>query len=113
MKEEVISKIALTLPQDVMFLSKNIQSEYKNLIIDCYNKGEHRSLSKFLSSMKSRKSVIYTFSTDLDILRNLKNIKNEHFHLEIGEENIKKIKLRGINSESLFDKELDNFEKKV
>ena len=109
MKEEVISKLALTLPQDVMFLSKNIQSDYKNLIIDCYNKGEHRSLSKFLSSMKSRKSVIYTFSTDLDILRNLQNIKNEHFKIEIGEENIKKIKLRGIKSEDHLEKEIDCF----
>ena len=109
MKKEVFSKFALTLPQDVMLLLNKTNFEYKDLLIENYNKGEHRSLSKFLSLMNSTKSVIYTFSTDLDIIRNLKNIKNEHFNFIIGEENIKKIKIRGIKSESQFEKEVDNF----
>ena len=108
-RKEVISKYALTLPQDIILFLNNIQFEYKNLIIENYKKGEHRSLSKFLNVMKHKKNVIYTFSTDLDIIRNINNITNEAFKLKIGDKNIKKIKIRGIKSENQFETELDNF----
>ena len=108
-KEEVFNKFALTLPQDVMIFLKNIQFEYKDLLIKCYNKGEHRSLAKFLGAMTEQKNVVYTFSTDLDIIKNLKKIKNEKFDTIFNEENIKKIKIRGIKSEEHFEKEIDNF----
>ena len=107
--EEVISKLALTFPQDVMLFLKNVQSEYKNLIIRSYNKGEHRNLSKFLSSMKTRKNVVYTFSSDLDIIKNLQNIKNEKFNFDINKENIKEIKIRGIKSEGILEREINSF----
>ena len=108
-RKEVIAKYALTLPQDIMLFINNIQFEYKDLIIENYNKGEHRNLSKFLSTLEHKKNVVYTFSTDLDIIRNINSISNEKFNLNIGDENIKKIKIRGIKSENLFEKELDNF----
>ena len=86
-----------------------VQFEYKNLIIENYKKGEHRNLSKFLSTLEHKKNVVYTFSTDLDIIRNINGIENKKFNLKIRDENIKKIKIRGIKSESQFDNELNYF----
>ena len=108
-RKEVISKYALTLPQDIMLFLNSVQFEYKNLIIENYKKGEHRNLSKFLSTLEHKKNVVYTFSTDLDIIRNINGIENKKFNLKIRDENIKKIKIRGIKSESQFDNELNYF----
>ena len=111
MKEEFFSKFALTFPQDIIIFLKHIQFENKDLIFNSYIKGEHRSLSQFLNIMITRKNIVYTFSTVLDTIRNLK-IKNENLKLNIEEENIKKIKLRGIKSEKHFERELNDFLKK-
>ena len=112
LKNEIFSKFALTLPQDIIFFLKNIQFEFKDLIIENYIKGEHQSLSKFLSSMGCSKNIIYTFSTDLDVIKNLKNINNKNFGFNINEENIKKIKIRGIKTENILEKEIEAFMKK-
>ena len=121
---EVLSKIALTLPQDIIIPLKFINNfEYKNLIFEYYNKGEHRNLIKFLESMEQRKNVIYTFSNDFDFVQYLKEIKSQKQNNEKLEllkieklnivinlnENIKKIKIRGIKSEKDLEKRIDRF----
>jgi len=64
----VLEKIALTLPQDIIFLLKHSGFEqiYPNMadkIIGFYQKGEHANLLKFLKTMKNTKNVIYTYTS--------------------------------------------------
>ena len=56
----VLEKIALTLPQDIIFLLKysGFEQIYPNMadkIIQFYQKGEHANFLKFLKTMKNKK----------------------------------------------------------
>ena len=108
--EEVLSKLALTLPQDVIFqikYNKNIM--YRELIFKYYLEGEHMNLEKFLINMKNKKNVIYTFNKILDKI-DISYVKNTNLHFEInGLDNFKIIKIGGIKSEKEYEKNIDEF----
>ena len=64
----VLEKIALTLPQDIIFLLKYSGFEQKHpkiadKVINFYLKGEHTNLFNFLQKMENTKNVIYTFTS--------------------------------------------------
>ena len=113
MMSEVISKISPILPQDILLCLKlnGFQSKYAditNQIFEEYKKGEHSNMRKFLEKMENMKNVIYTFSNNLDIIENIKNINNKILG-EINIENIKQLKISSIKSENEFEKEIDDF----
>ena len=111
--DEVISKISLTLPQDIILCLK-LNGFYKkepdliNKILTGYNKGEHHNLRKFLESMTNPKNIIYTFTNNLEVIKNLENIKNSTFG-EISLNNIKEIKISSCKSENELENEIDVF----
>ena len=110
---EVISKISLTLPQDIILCLKlnKFYIKYpilKDKILEEYNKGEHHNLRRFLESMTNPKNVVYTFTNNLEEIKNLKHIKNAKFG-EISLENIKEIKISSCKSENELEKEIDEF----
>ena len=82
-----------------------------------YNCGKHNNLNEFLKAMYNPKNVIYTFSGNLDIIKNIDNIKNDKFGFKINNNNIFEIKISSIKSEDEFEKKLDDFfndeEKKI
>ena len=68
LQDLVLEKVALTLPQDIIFLLKNSGFEQAHpkiadKIIDFYKKGEHTNLFNFIQKMENTKNVIYTFSS--------------------------------------------------
>ena len=111
MINEVMSKISLTLPQDIIFLLINNNNfEYRDLILEYYNKGEHSSFPKFLKHMKNRKNIIYTFSHDYNFTEENEEINNDNLDIKFKiSDNIKNIKIKGIKSENELEKRIDNF----
>ena len=110
---EVISKISLTLPQDIILCLKlnGFYAKYpelKDKILEEYNKGEHHNLRRFLESMTNSKNIVYTYTNNLEKIKNLKDIKNAKFG-EISLENIKEIKISSCKSENDLEKEIDEF----
>lgn len=79
MKEFILEKISLTLPQDT---SINIRingfrqkyPEYFEKIINFYEKGEHSNFVLFLEKMDNYKNAVYTFSNNLENIKDIKNI---------------------------------------
>ena len=111
--DEILSKIALILPQDIILylkyngFSQKHSNEYKK-IIENYNKGEHINLSKFIKTMNQDKNVVYTFSNDLEQIQNIDNIENPIYG-NINKENTKIITIGGINSENELEIEINQF----
>ena len=108
----VLSKISLTLPQDIIVVMncsnfKQKNEKYFNSILECYGQGIHTNFSKFLSHMEANKNVVYTFSNILEKI-NLNNINNELLG-PIIENNIKKIQISSLKSENELEKILDDF----
>ena len=120
--EKVISKIALTLPQDILVclkfngFQKKYQDKYKdkdnndltNRIMNAYNKGKHNNLTEFLKYMTHSKNVIYTFTGNLDIIKNIDQIQNEKFGT-INNDNLFQIKISSLKTENEFEKLIDDF----
>jgi len=109
--EEVLSKIALTLPQDVIFQIKyNKNIIYRELITKYYLEGEHSNLETFLKTMNKKKNVIYTFSKILDKINKFDKIENKKLDLKLNSlDDIKIIKIGGIKSEKEYEKNIDEF----
>ena len=111
--EFVLNQFALTLPQDIIInmkingLLENKDKSFKK-IIELYNKGEHSNFTNFLKTMNNYKNIIYTFSSNLEILKNIYDINNELIGT-ISKENIKQIIISSIKSENELEKELDSF----
>ena len=110
--DEVLSKISLTLPQDILIYLKynGFSTKYKKeygKILDFYNKGEHLNLNRFIQNMKNTKNVIYTFTSDINVIH-IPEIKNEIFGT-ITEKNTVIINLNSINSETEFERYIDDF----
>jgi len=109
--EEVLSKIALILPQDAILqikYNKNIKN--RDLIFKYYLKGEHLNLEIFLKQMNKRKNVIYTFSKILDKINIEEEIKNDNLNFRVNSlDNIKIIKIGGIKSEKEYEKNIEEF----
>ena len=109
--EEVLSKIALTLPQDIIFqiiYNKNIM--YRDLILKYYSEGEHMNLEKFLKNMNKKNNIIYTFSKIFDKINIADNIINDNLNFIINSiDNIKIIIIGEIKSEKDFEKNIEEF----
>ena len=109
--DEILSKISLTLPQDILLYLKyngfiqKYGEEYKK-INEYYQKGEHVNLSRFIKNMKNTKNVVYTFSSELDVIKNIKNINNDMLG-DISQ--IKTIRVNSIESESELEKNINEF----
>jgi len=112
MNEFVLSKFALTLPQDILINMKinDLKNKDKSFekIIELYKKGEHSNFSNFLKTMNGYKNIIYTFSNNLEALKNIDNINNELIGI-INKENIKEIIISSIKSENDLEREIDFF----
>ena len=113
MSEFVLSKFALTLPQDLIInmkingLLKNKDKSYKK-ILELYNKGEHSNISNFLKTMNNYKNIIYTFSNNLEDMKNIYGINNELVGI-IERDSIKQIIISSIKCEKDLEAEIDNF----
>ena len=113
MFDEILSKISLTLPQDILLYLKfngfnqKYKKEYKK-ILEYYEKGEHINLSRFIQTTNNNKNVVYTFSNDLDIITNIDNIDSPIVG-NINKNNTKIIKLSSINSEIELERLIDEF----
>ena len=110
---EIINKFSLILPQDIILCMKvnGFMGKYPDVskqLIDSYLNGEHRNLARFLSSMKNKLNIVYTFSNILNYIENLDNIDNNILG-EIKPENIKQLKISSFNSENEFEKQIDEF----
>ena len=109
---EVISKLSLLLPQDIIFYLKysgfeTQKREYTEKILDGYKKGKHNNLISFLKEMKDRKNVVYTFS---DIF-NEKNVNVEISNKMLGDitkDNVTEIEISSYSSENKFEDKLND-----
>ena len=113
--DDILSKISLTLPQDILFALKYNSFEQKHLneynkIKDYYNKGEHINLCRYIKAMSNAKNIVYTFSNSLDNIQNLSKINNPTFG-EIKESNTKFIAINSLFSEVELEREIDDFYK--
>ena len=108
---QILSKIALTLPQDIIIpLKYNNNIEYKDIIIEKYLIGEHSNLQNFLNKLENKFNIIYTFSEISENIEILKKIENKALKLEINNSaNIKMIKIREIKSERELDINIDDY----
>jgi len=119
--EKIISKIALTLPQDILVCLKfnGFKNKYKDnidkngndlttRIMNAYNQGKHNNLSEFLKSMTYQKNVIYTFTGNLDIIKEIKEINNKKFG-KITNDNLFQIKISSLKTENEFEELIDDF----
>ena len=109
----VFERIALTLPQDIIVNMqiggfKQNKSKYFTKIIESYNKGEHTNFANFLKKMNNYKNIVYTFSNNLDDIKNINDINNPLIG-NIKEDNIKIIKINSIKSENDLESQLDDF----
>ena len=104
MIDEILSKISLTLPQDILLylklngFSQKYSTEY-NKIIDYYKQGQHTNLSRFIQTTKNNKNIVYTFSNDVEAIINIDNIDSPIVG-NIKKNNTKIIKINSINSEN-------------
>ena len=118
---EVIKKISLILPQDIILLQsingfQTKYQEYSQKIIEEYYKGEHINLRKFLEKMEQTKNVVYTFSNIFDFIEKLDKFENKLLG-KISLDNIMHLKISDYKSENEFEKKIDIFfkeeEKKI
>ena len=110
---EVIKKISLILPQDIIALQscngfKFKYLDYSNLIIKEYNTEKHNNLRNFIKNMKNTKNIVYTFSNILDFIEKLDDLKNQ-FLGELPNGSIIDIKISDFKSENQFEKKIDQF----
>ena len=111
--DEVLKRIALVLPEDILYSFKHTQfkqkySKYAKKINEYYHLGEHNNLANFIKKLTNKKNVVYTFSGNMEAVKNIKNIDNPKFgHFE--NENISQIEISSIKSEMEFERQLDIF----
>ena len=89
-KEEIVdfifSKIALTLPQDIIINMKygkfnRNNPQYFEKIIKYYKAGEHTNFEKFLQTVENKKNIVYTFSKKMEKIRGLDEAKTKNIVL--------------------------------
>ena len=113
MIDEVLKKISLTLPQDIILCLKlnGFSKKYPDLlekILEAYNKGEHHNLRRFLESMTTTKNIIYTYTNNLEEIKITKEIDTKIVG-KISKDNIREIRISKYKSENDFEKEIDKF----
>ena len=110
----ILDKVSLTLPQDII-INMNCNANFKqknkifyNKILESYAKGEHTNFCAFLKTINNNKNVVYTFSNNLEKIKNINNINNPQLGL-INENNIKDIIISSVKTENELEKQLDDF----
>ena len=114
MIDYILSKISLTLPQDIII---NIRlngfnakySQFFKKIIEYYGKEEHSNFVNFLRKIKNYKNVVYTFTNNLDNIKYIENIDIPFIGETINDENIKIIDINSIKSENKFENQIEGF----
>ena len=112
MIDEVLSKISLLLPQDIYYSFRQTTflqrySKYAKKIEEYYKKGEHTNLPNFIKKLEKTKNVVYTFSSNLLGIENIKITNDKYGTFE--KENIHQIEISSIKSENELDIQLDIF----
>ena len=113
LQDLVLEKIALTLPQDIIFLLKHsgfeqVHPKIADKIIDFYQKGEHRNLYNFLKTMENTKNVIYTFtSIDEPLLANIKGEFDTKLLGKIDKNVIQEIQISSLSTENELEAQLE------
>ena len=114
MINEVISKISLTLPQDIILCLKLNGYQTKkdhdlfDKIIEGYKKGEHYNFQRFLKTMTKTKNIIYTFSGNLERIKIYDELETDKFG-KLTPKEIKDIRISSFKSENSFEEEIDKF----
>ena len=113
MMDYVLEKISLTLPQDIIVNMKISGLKTKKpkvfkKVMELYNKGEHSNFSNFLKKINNYRSVVYTFSNNLEDIKNINGINNPLLG-KIEEENIKEIQINSLKSENDLERKLNDF----
>ena len=98
----ILSKIALTLPQDIIISMKygkfqRNNQEYYDRIMKLYLLGEHTNFANFLKNCKQNKNIVYTFSHKMEKIENVEKYK------------IKRIIIGMLKRENELEKLLDDF----
>ena len=115
LKNYVLEKIALTLPQDILLYMhfSGFKQKYNDIltnVVEFYNKGEHSSLSNFLKTMENTKNVIYTFTNiDESLLTNISSDINTKMFGKINSNNITDRLISTLSSENDLEGELETF----
>ena len=112
LKEKIIEKLSLILPQDIILFMKysGFNSKYPDdseLILKGYKEGEHININRFLKKMNYLKNVIYTFS-DIFKADKIKEFKNVMLGV-VNSDNITDIKISSFTSENKFEDAINEF----
>ena len=78
----IFSKIALTLPQDIIINMKygkfgRNNPQYFEKIMNYYKEGVHTNLSEFFKHMTNTKNIVYTFSHKMEKINNIDEVKTK------------------------------------
>ena len=115
-EDKLISKISLTLPQDIILCILNNEensefSQFNKKILDNYNKNAHNNIKSYLNNYKgeNNKIVIYTFTRIIDPINKdyLSSINIKETSIELN--NIKEIRITSILNEFNLQTEIDDF----
>ena len=98
----IFSKIALTLPQDIIINMKygkfyRNNPQYFEKIMKYYKEGEHTNFAKFINTIENRKNIVYTFSKKMEKIKGVDETKT------------KRIVLGMLKNENELEKLLDEF----
>ena len=112
--EKVFSKIALTLPQDIiinMLLNgfNKKHTKYFKTIFRHYKKLPHSNFASFIKETSQLNNVIYTFSDSIENIENIdENIKNSKLNIEFNRKNVEEIIFNSIKSENELENHLED-----
>ena len=111
--DEILRVFALVLPQDILFSFKQTEFQikypiYAKKIIEYYNEGEHINLANFIATLNNTKNVVYTFSNNMESIKNFNIVENPEFGT-FERENIAQIEINSIKSENELERQLDIF----
>ena len=114
MLNEVLSIIALTLPQDIIINMRlnGFMAEYSecfNIIMNSYRSLPHSNFVSFIKGTKKLNNIIYTFSDINENIENIgKNIDNSTLGISFEKKNIKEIIFNSIKSENELEIKLED-----
>ena len=109
MKYEIIKILTLNLSQDIIIYAQfsNIEKQFLEIIYQNYDLIEKNNLKDFLSSLSSKKNIIYTFSLDSFNLKNEEEIKVNN--ISINKSSIQELYISSDQSQFDIEKELNEF----
>ena len=111
--DDILKRVALVLPEDILysFRHTDFKQKYPNYaqkMNEFYKQGEHNNLANFIKKLNNRKNIVYTFSNNMEAIKNIKNIINPIYG-NFENENITQIEISSIKSEIELERQLDIF----